>query len=53
MGKWFKIKNINNETNNMIKIVCDFAKWKDQLHKDLERFFQDDPQFRICIARQS
>ena len=52
-GQTVYINNNNNETNKKIHLVCNFAKWKDQLRKDLERFYKDDPQFRICIASQS
>ena len=52
-GQMVYIKNNNNETNKKINLVCDFAKWEAQLHKDLESFYKEDPHFRICIASQS
>ena len=47
------IKNNNNETSKKIYIVRDFPKWKAQLHKELESFYEEDPHFRIRIASQS
>ena len=49
-GQMVYIKNNNNETNQKINLVCDFATWEAQMHKDIESFYKEDPHVRICIA---
>ena len=52
-GDMTYIKNINNESNRSINLICNRAKWDMQLKDDLERFYKEDKKFRICIATQS
>jgi hypothetical protein len=52
-GEMTYIKNINNESNRSINLICNRAKWDMQLKDDLERFYKEDKKFRICIATQS
>ena len=52
-GKMTYIKNINNESNRSINLICNRAKWDMQLKDDLERFYKEDKKFRMCIATQS
>ena len=47
------INNINNESNRSINLICDQARWEAQLHADLERFYEQDQRFRVCITSQS
>ena len=47
------MRNENNETNKTIKLICDPTKWEAGLHSDLERFYAEDKNFRVCIVSQS
>ncbi len=47
------VNNINNESNKKINIICNPSKWKIKLLSELEAFYKDDPNFRVCIASQS
>jgi hypothetical protein len=52
-GGYTYIYNKNNETNKVINLICNQAKWEAKLHRDLEGFYQSDPGFRVCIVSQS
>ena len=52
-GEMDYVRNENNETNKSIKLVCDPIKWERQLHADLERYYEQDRGFRVCIVSQS
>ena len=52
-GSMTYVNNKNNETSKSMNIICDRTKWEATLHKDLETFQQEDPNFRVCIVSQS
>jgi len=52
-GRCTYIYNKNNETNKTINIICDQTKWEATLHSDIERFYNEDPSFLICVVSQS
>ena len=51
-GNMIYVRNNNNETNNIMNIIKDPAKWEAGLLKDIDEF-KSDPNFRICIVSQS
>ena len=47
------VNNVNCEGNKVFNLICDTIKWEMQLQDDLERFYAEDKNFRVCIASQS
>ena len=47
------INNNNNEQNKVFNQICDQTKWETQLHRDLEKFYYEDPKFMVCIVSQT
>ena len=47
------VNNVNYEGNKVFHLICDTIKWEMQLQDDLERFYEEDKNFRICIVSQS
>ncbi len=52
-GDMIYVNNTNNESNKRLNLICNTVKWEAKLHKDIEDFYKEDPNFRICIASQS
>ena len=47
------INNRNNEQNKNFNLICDQTKWETQLHRDLEKFYYENPKFLVCIVSQT
>ena len=51
-GKMVNIDNANNEQNKVFNLICDKMKREQQLHDDIDKFYKQDKDFRICIVCQ-
>jgi hypothetical protein len=47
------IKNTNTEGKRNFVLKLNEIAWKTKLNGDLERFYQEDPNFKVCIVSQS
>jgi hypothetical protein len=47
------VKNQNQGSKRTFHLVLDEQQWKSQLATDLQQFYQEDPNFKVCIASQS
>jgi len=47
------IKNTNADGQKTLNLMLDEGMWRTQLHGDLERYFGEDPGFRVCVVSQS
>jgi type I site-specific restriction endonuclease len=52
-GELTYIKNMNTDGSKNLVIYQDRDRWETQLHEDLNRFYQEDKNFKICICSQS
>ena len=44
---------MNTDGSKNLVIYQDRERWENQLHEDLNRFYQEDKNFKICICSQS
>ena len=51
-GNMTYINNVNYEGNKTLNLICDTIRWETQLADDLDRFYAEDKNFRICIVCQ-
>ena len=51
-GNHTYIVNSNTEGNKIFNLMLDKTKWQNQLHEDIERLYEKDPKFRICVVSQ-
>ena len=51
-GNMTYIKNVNVEGKKVFNLMLDEGKWEGQLYQDLERFYQEDPNFKVCVVSQ-
>ena len=47
------INNKNTEGNKVINLMLSEDQWDEQLRADLDQYYKEDPQFRVCIVSQS
>jgi len=47
------IKNKNIQGNRVINLFLNEEQFEDQLREDLNKFYKEDPKFRVCIVSQS
>jgi hypothetical protein len=47
------INNKNTEGNKVINLMLSEDQWEEQLRADLDQYYKEDPQFRVCIVSQS
>ena len=47
------IKNNNIQGNRIINLMLNEDQWEEQLRADLDQFYKEDPNFRVCIVSQS
>ena len=52
-GQITYVKNKNNGKKITCNVVLDEKQWQNQLATDLDKFYQEDPNFTVCIASQS
>jgi hypothetical protein len=52
-GELTYIKNTNADGQKTLNLMLDEGMWRTQLHGDLERYFGEDPGFRVCVVSQS
>ena len=47
------IKNKNVQGNRVINLILDEEQFENQLREDLNNYYKEDPNFRVCIVSQS
>jgi len=52
-GELAYIKNTNKDGGKVLNIIQTEAQWNEQLYTDLDKYYSEDPSFRVCIASQS
>ena len=52
-GEMTYIKNKNVQGNRVINLILNEDQFEDQLREDLTNYYQEDPNFRVCIVSQS
>ncbi len=52
-GDLTHIKNNNIQGNRAINLMLNEDQWEEQLRADLDQFYKEDPEFRVCIVSQS
>ena len=52
-GQITYVKNKNKGKKITCNVIADEKQWQNQLATDLDKFYQEDPNFKVCIASQS